>query len=361
MMSTSATDRLKTHAARAVGRVFHLYDAVDTGLPHDELFRPYARSTRYGFSHINVVIPDLPAPHRHLGCMVLRGRPGATVFDNDFLPGSPRDTVTLTIGTAATGTDGFRAYSTSRDCDLHEDGSYMRFGRDLTIAGHFPEFAITVNRGDLHLEINAVCLDQPTTFVRNPIYDHLGYPARYEGTLTWKGTTTRIRGVLSLEYARASALTSFHDRPVPSYLKLPVTHFEWQVIKLSPDTLLMFAESSAFGKPLLTSAYLKQIDGISERHIHNVTHEALSYLETPAVGPDGNLTRIPHQFRWRIHDPDGQVATEIVGTNDTDLVYGVGRGWLGGFTYTGTHHGTPVNGTAYMEYARLDAPDATSA
>ena len=347
---------LAATAAQAIGRAFHLYDREDSPLPTEELFRPHATTKRWAFSHINVVIPDLPAPHRHLACMALLGRPGAAVFDNDFLPGSPRDTVTLAIGTAATGSDGFRAYSMARDCELREDGRLMRFGQELTITGRFPDYEVSIRHGELALDLTLACTNQPTTFVRNPLYDHVGYPARYRGTLTWQGATTPIEGVMSFEYARAAALTAFRDKPTPGWLKLPVSHFEWQVIKISDDTLLMFADASALGQPLLTSAYLKQLDGASERHVTRVTHEVLSYLPEAAVGPDGNRTRIPERFRWRIRDTDDAVTTEIVGTNDTDLVYGLGRGWLGGFSYTGRHEGRDVEGTGYMEYVRLNDP-----
>lgn len=157
-----------------------------------------------------------------------------------------------------------------------------------------------------------------------------------------------------MEYARATSLTMVRDKPVPALLKLPVNHFEWQVVKPADDTLLMFADASSFGKPMLTSAYVKQLDGASGRHIGGVTHEILSYRSEPAVAPDGSTMRIPAEFRWRIHDTGGTVHTEIVGVNDTDLVYGLGHGWLGGFSYHGHYEGASVEGTAYMEYVRLN-------
>lgn len=174
--------------------------------------------------------------------------------------------------------------------------------------------------------------------------------------MTWEGHRHPIEGVLSFEYARATSLTAFRDKTVPTLLKLPVTHFEWQVIKIKPDTLLMFADASAFGQSMLTSGYLKQLDGTSQRHTRNVTHEILCYRDEFAVAPDGYATRIPAEFRWRIHAPDGDVSTEIVGITDTDLLYGIGRGWLGGFSYTGHHQGSPVEGVAYLEYVRLNDP-----
>lgn len=278
------------------------------------------------------------------------------MFDNDFLPGSPRDTATVAIGTAATGSEGFHVYSMSHYCDLAADGTRMRLGEELVITGSFPEFAIEVKRGDLTVNLEVRCTGQVTTCVRNPVYDHVCHPAHYSGVLTWQGVSQPISGLMSLEYARATSLVAFRDRVVPQVLKLPVNHFEWQVLKIAADTLLMFADASAFGSPMLTSAYIKQADGASRRHFNNVTHEILSYRQDLAVGPDGYCTRIPNEFRWRIHDDEGRIDTEIIGKNDTSLVYGLGRGWLGGFTYSGHHRGVSVAGTAYMGYARLNDP-----
>lgn len=77
------------------------------------------------------------------------------------------------------------------------------------------------------------------------------------------------------------------------------------------------------------------------------------------------LTRVdgalPAEFRWRIHNDDGAVTTEINARYDTDLVFGIGQGWIGGYSYNGHHDGKPITGTGYIEYVRtrLTAPNPT--
>lgn len=132
-------------------------------------------------------------------------------------------------------------------------------------------------------------------------------------------------------------------------MKLPWTFFTYHVIKVGPEALLMLASAEMFGQDLLTSAYYKEIGGRHDRWVHGVEFDVLSYRDRPQLAPDGDATRIPHELRWRITDGDA-VVTEIVGTTDTDLIYGLGRGWIGGYTYSGHHLGEPVGGDAYYEY-----------
>lgn len=83
-----------------------------------------------------------------------------------------------------------------------------------------------------------------------------------------------------------------------------------------------------------------------------VTFDVLAFQAEPHTAPDGSQLHLPLDLRWQIRDPEGRIVTEINGRTDTDFVYGVGKGWIGGYTYTGTHEGEPIGGTAYLEYAR---------
>jgi len=301
-----------------------------------------------------VVIPDLPEPHRHLACLALIGRPGAEVFDlDDVVEGTPRNTATLAVGTAATAPDWFRDYSVRRDCVLHRDGSHIQLGTDLTITGGFPTYRIEVDRPGLKLELDVTCTGQAIWFARSLVYEHVGYPARYEGTLTRQGERQPISGVLSLEHAQAFATTALRDRAVPERLKLPWNYFTYQVVDIAPGTLLMLADNEAWRQPVLTGAWVAELDGATRRHVSGeVTFDVLSYRPEQLVAPDGRQTRLPREFRWRIHREDGTVATEVLGVTDTDFIYGLGKGWIGGYSYTGHHDDEPVSGTAYMEYVR---------
>lgn len=336
-------------------RVFNVYEETDRAIPDDgPLFRPYAEGRRYSLAHYNIVIPDLPKPHRFLGCAVLVGRPGALVFDIDHaVASSPRRTATLALGTAATAPEGFHVYDTRTDCHLRPDGSYMSFGKELAITGEFPDYHIVINRGGLLIEIDATCTEQITTFISSRIYDHIGFPARYRGTLSWEGDSQPIEGVLSFEHARGTTLTGFIDRPVAPPLKLQWNFFTYQVIKIKPDTLLMLVETAAWGRRMITSAYLKQVEGASKRWVRGVELEVLSQHDELHVAPDGFRMQTPCQFRWRIREPDGAVITQLDCTTDTELIYGLGRGWLGGYRFTGHHEGEPVSGNGYLEWVDL--------
>lgn len=347
-------DTVAAGAARLAGHALGAYDTSERPRPSGPALEPHTAGRRYTFTHYNVVIADLPEPHRHLACMVLAGRAGAEVFDHDeIVVGTPANTVTTSIGTAATGSGWFETYDLRTACDLRPDGSHLKIGNDLLIEGSFPNYRIVIERPGLHLELDAECTGQVTWFTHSPIYRHLGYPARYRGTLTHEGTTQDVSGMLSLEHAQVWSLTALRDRNVPRRLKLPWNFFTYHVIQLNPETMLMLSRSEAFTKPVVTGAWLKGLDGASKRWVSGeVVFDILDHRTEPQVAPDGSVTHLPSRFRWRIHGSDGEVVTEINARTDTDFVYGVGKGWIGGYRYTGTHEGQPVEGIGYLEYAR---------
>lgn len=348
-------DRTLGATANVGGRVLGLVKAAEGPLPPEVVLAPHTAGRRYSFTHYNVVIPNLPAPHRFLACCVFMGRSGARMFDTDHaVRVTPRSTATLAVGTAATAPDWFQVYNTDTDCELNADGSLLRFGDDLSITGRFPDYRISINRPGLSLQLTAKCSPHIVWFARGPVYDHVGFPTRYAGTLTWQGATRPIEGILSLEYAHAMSLVRLRDRNIPRLLKIPADFFTYHVIDLHDDTLLMLTHVEGLGKPVMTTAHLKQIGGVQRRHVRDVQLEILGYRAEPKIAPDGNATRIPERYRWRIVDSGGTVTTEIVATTDTDLIYGVGRGWIGGYTYEGHHDGAPISGTAYYEHISLE-------
>jgi hypothetical protein len=337
-------------AVSALARALNLRAPAEGPLPSGGLFRPHVEGRRYPASHYNVVIPDLPEPHRFLGCAVFIGRTGTRAFDIDHaVAGSPRRTATLAFGTAATAPNWFSTYSTRDDCVLRADGSLLRFGEDLQIIGRFPKYQVVAHRPGFDLDIDVGCAKQITWFARSAVYDHYGFPARYCGTLSWRGEQQPVQGILSLEHARALSLSAIVDRPVPRALKLPCDFFTYHVLAIAPDTLLMLTEAHACGVAVLTTAYLKAVDGSGSRHVHGVSFEVLDLRDEPEVAPDGSATRLPRRFRWRITE-NLRATTEIIGTPDTALIYGLGRGWLGGYHYEGQHRGVAVEGNAYFEY-----------
>lgn len=347
-------DLMTTAAANVAARLLGLRDDTEGPMPQGPMLVPHTTGRRDAFTHYNVVIPHLPEPHRFLACLVFIGRTGTKMFDTDHaVAGSPLATATLAVGTAATAPDWFCVYNTATECDLRQDGSHLSFGNDLTITGQFPDYRIRIQRPGLALDLTAQCSPQITWFARSRIYEHIGFPTRYQGTLTWQGESQPIEGVLSLEYARAMGFISLLDRNIPGLLKLPADFFTYHVIDLHDDTLLMLTHVEGLGKVILTSAHLKQIGGVQSRNTRNVQFEILGYRDEPQIAPDGHPTHVPRGFHWKVLDSQGRVTTELTASTDTDVIYGVGRGWIGGYSYEGRHDGKPIAGTAYYEYISL--------
>lgn len=341
---------LELVAIPAFARLSNAKSAKPHALPDPPLFRPLGARRRYGVVHYNVVIPDLPEPHRFFACMVIMGQAGIRVFDADHaVVGTPRDTATVATGTGATAPESFRSHSISRDCELHDDGSLLKFGEQLEIRGSFPNFTVEARAPQFALDVELACTDEITWFMRSPLYEHVGIPARYSGSLRWRGKRRQVSGLCSFEHAQAVTATSLLGRPVPARLKLPVGLFVYQVLKLDEDTLLLLTYILAAGRPLLASAFVKEIDGEQSCWFDEVECELLEPRGEPLVAPDGRRTSLPAAYRWSFGDPERDgLALEL--TPDTPSIYGVGSGWMGGASYEGRFRGADIAGTAYYEH-----------
>ncbi len=307
---------------------------------------PEHRSRRWGFAHVNVVVPDLPAPHQLLACAVFVGQPGARAFDVDHaLAGSPKATATVGIGTAATAPGTFAAFSVDEDCDLDPGGAHLRFGDLLTLAAE-PDGAVRLRTtqpgfaADLRLEPSA----HPRWFARSPAYQHVGVAAPYAGTVTTGGRTTPVEGLASLEHARGVTAHLLRDRRLPGALKLPVDRFAYHVLDPGDGTLLLLTSAEALGTPLLRSAHVTAPDRPA-RTLAGAPTLTAGAGTREAVAPDGRTTTVPERMTWRVGD---ELRIEL--RRDTGLIYGIGRGWMGGATFTGTLAGRPVEGRAYLEH-----------
>jgi hypothetical protein len=187
------------------------------------------------------------------------------------------------------------------------------------------------------------------------LYDHFGFPARYRGEIRWQGEHQPIAGVCSFEHARAVSPSLAVNRPLPERLKLPWDFFTYHVLALDDDTLLMLACVQFAGRPMLTGAYLRQLDGEQDRWTEAVIYEPLGYHDEPLVAPDGGVTRVADRFRWSFTDPV-HGATDIEVLSDTPLHFGIGTGWIGGTRHHGTYRGHEISGRGYYEYADRRKP-----
>jgi len=350
--STFARGALLDHAViPALARLGRAYDRKAHPLPDPPLFRPLGRGRRYGVVHYNLVVPDLPDPHRFLACMVIMGKAGARVFDDDrAIVHSPRDTATVAVGTAATAPARFDTYSIASDCEVRDDGSLLRFGDALELRNTFPQLRLHAKVEDLVIELDVRCTDDVTWFARGPLYDHVGILGRYTGTIRHSDTSTAVTGPCSFGYAQPVSAVAVLDRPIPSALKLPVNLFAYHVLALDDDTLLLLTHVQAAGRPVLRTAFVKRFGGDQERHFDAIRCELAAPRAALLVAPDGRRTSLPAAFRWSFGDPDVD-GLDVEVTPDTPLIYGLGTGWIGGAAFRGRFRGADIAGRAYCEHA----------
>jgi hypothetical protein len=85
----------------------------------------------------------------------------------------------------------------------------------------------------------------------------------------------------------------------------------------------------------------------------DVRLEVLEERPAPLVTPDGRTMRMPRRWRWDVRDAAGAARTALACEARDDWVYGLGAGYVGSFTYAGTHAGRPVDGAGYVEWIEV--------
>jgi hypothetical protein len=299
------------------------------------------------------MIPDLPEPHRYFSTMIIAGLPGATALDNDeAVTTSPRDTVTVSVSTAAPGAAMFRAYSMAEQCHLQADGSRLDFDSDVIITGTYPNMQISVSSDEFTAELRLSGTDQVAWSVRNPVYDHLSLCVKYDGLISTRGERTPVSTIGTFEYAACAGLHGLRDRPFTRSAKIPVDFFTYQVIGLDDHSHLLLADVHAIGKPLATMAFHRSIGGPTWVTHRGVQFEVTEYATETTTDPYGNQMRLPVRFRWT-------AGRDLIveGTVDSPPRFGVGRGYILGYRCHGAFQGRRFESRGYMEYIDTEAAD----
>jgi hypothetical protein len=335
-------DRVVDGVLRVVGAT-----RPDEGvLPAAPVFPPHLHSRRWAWTHYGVMVPDLPAPHRFLACMAIVGTTGSRTFDTDHARvDGPRRSASLVTGTAVTPPDAaYRQYSTRYDCHLAPDGSRVRLGDDLMITGTGRRRHVRGHRSGLDYELDLHLTDAATWFARGPIWEHLSVLTRYDGTISWAGTTTEVAGTGTFEWARSAGVHAVLPWALPARLKAPADTFAYCVIDLDPDTQLLLSGFGIAGRPVLDAAYVRSTTRAPERHLRGV-RLTVTERGDEVTTPDGRRTRPPRVLHWT--SADGRI--DVVVTVVPPLLYGLGSGHVGGVTHAGTLDGEAIAGQGYLE------------
>ncbi|WP_433654383.1 DUF6670 family protein [Nocardia sp. CA-128927] len=326
-----------------------------TGKPFDrpDIMVPHVGGRRYGWTHYGVMIPDLPEPHRYFSIMVIAGLPGATALDNDdAVVRSPRDTVTMSASTAAPGVAHFGAYSMSEQCVLTPDGSLLDFGGDVVVTGTYPDFHVRVGAGEFTADLQLRCTGEVAWFARSVVYDHLSLLVEYTGSISVAGRRSEVSGLGTYEYAACAGLHGLVDRPLSASTKVPLDFFSYHVIGVDERSQLLLADTHVLGAPLATMAYFRSLDDDTWVTHEGVRFEVTEYAAEPATDPFGQKMRLPTRFTWTAAD-----VLVVHGIVDSPPRYGVGRGYIIGYSCEGNYRGRPFDARGYMEYIDREAVD----
>ncbi|HEY1057914.1 MAG TPA: DUF6670 family protein [Limnobacter sp.] len=340
---------LRQLPATALSKIDRADAAQGKPFTQADILVPEVNSRYYGWTHYGVMIPDLPAPHRFFSIMSVIGTPGALAFDTDHaLKTSPRNNATVVCGTAATHPSHFGGYSIAGQCHMVADGSHIQFGEEVTITGQYPNYTVKAQWAGFELSIELRCTDKVSWFVKNPVYDHLSLLSHYSGHITLHGKTLHIQGACTFEYARCPSPYLLRNQPLASQLKVPLDFFTYHVVNLPNSEQLLMTQAMVKGVPIITAAYMRSSTAYSltYRDVQFVVEE---YAADELVSPDGIAMKVPSRFRWEIKK-NGAHVMSLQGVVDTPLTYGLGSGYVGGYSYTGEYQGQAIAGPGYIEY-----------
>jgi hypothetical protein len=342
----------------ALKQAFRALDdaAAEQGQPFHEpaLIRPNMDRRFFNVSHYGVMIPDLPEPFKFFSLMAIIGNAGNRFIDSDhMLVDRPSRNATQVSGTAAMGSGQFGSYSIDRDCEIRADGSLIRFGHDVTLTGLYPDIRLQVTREGFTLDIALTCLDNVTWFARTPVYKHLGLMADYRGHIEYQGRRTEIAGACTYEYFTMLGPYGVIDTPLPPALRMPTDFFTYQIVALYADTQLMLAKVGGHDVALLEAAWLRGRDQPSQMFAKQVKFEVTAFEAEPRIAPDGSQMLLPKTFTWTVKNGNDTLAV-IHGSVDTPFIYGLCRGYVGGYRYTGEFKGQEIRGRGYIEYVDCD-------
>lgn len=318
-----------------------------------EALVPHTASRRYSWSHNGIMIPNLPEPLRYLSMTTIVGASGAPISDilhQPDHPGGPRNRASVNVSTGATAPGFWNGYRIDSECDLAPDGSRVAFGDEVALVGEYPSYRLVTSVPGLEVNLVLACTDVVSWFVHTPIYRHLSLLTSYQGTVTHEGLRYDVSGECAFEHARAIGSYNIARREVRHpWLRMALDFFTYQVVDLQDGRQLLLTSVEAEGRVGMNGAFLRSADGSSVSRVEGIDFVVDEYLPAAAVTPDGARMRLPRRFRWS--SAPGGLRLDLAGAVDTPYSWGLGNGYVAGYSFQGTVDGTPVeSNTGYIEY-----------
>lgn len=312
------------------------------GKPFDPFTSFAPPQGRYGTVHYGIMVPNLPAPHNFLNIITVIGQPKIELFRNGHLiTTTALDTANLLIGTSTGTPDHFNGYSVKNDCELHADGSYLRFGKDIILQGKYPHFSARREGTAFNFDLTLRATDKVAHFARliGGLYDHWSILCEYEGCIKQKGITTPVQGLCTYEYARAVNIA------------LPFRFFSYQIINIDERTQVLFVQVlGPMNMPVQRRIYVRSLDDHGGVYTRGFDFTVQELEAEQVVTPRGRRMRLPKKFSWHVDDDEGKELIAIEGLANGDFKYGMTGGYAGSYGYSGSFKGKPVKGTGYIEY-----------
>lgn len=290
--------------------------------------------------------------------MSLIGATGSLAFDNDHaLADAPRRNTSVVVGTAASHPAHFGNYAVGRDFVSEPDGSLVRFGDALTIAGRYPHYRLTGRFGDVEADLRLTTSDTVTWFVRNPVYKHLNLLTEYRGRFSTASGVQEVSGLCAFEYGACPSPYQLRSAPLPAALKAPLDLFVYQIINLrarrpsAVEPSLHRRQTIHLHRPAPVPKRPGARAGAREGAQPRPGRVPCPGVPAgtgghPVRNPDAGTGRHPvHRSRRTRNRPGGD---RRVGHRPHP--YGLGTGFVTGFRHESTWRGETISGRGYMEY-----------
>ncbi len=305
-------------------------------------FRSHARAD---WHHWGIMIPRAPEPFRYADVVVTMGAPGFEFFSTrETEIRGPANTAELLVASGAHTAihERFDVEASCRRVERPEEPVRLEMGDVLELCGDHPRWTAKVEHPTARFALEVSCGEEVTWFARVlGLYQHVGLLAHYEGTVEVDGKVHPVSGPCSFEYAFGRSAARLPGGP-----RLPVRLFNYEVLSLDDGRQLLAGRIGRSPRSVqLQTAWLKGA-GLERRTFTSVTKEILEAID--AVAPDGRVTRVPRRWVCALDGARGDGRLECALT--TEPSYGLGRGYVAGYDFSGVLLGEPVSRCGYLEY-----------